>query len=471
MRQRLQEWGEFLLTPVDAASVAVFRIVYGALVACDAWRFLHHGWVEEYFTRPTVHFTYPLFGFVHPWPDSWMHGHFWAMAVAALLVSMGLFYRVATVLLFLLYGYFFLLEQSIYMNHYYLILLLAFLLIWIPGNRAFALDRLRTRSGSATVPRWAVLILRFQLFVVYFYGGIAKLNADWLRGEPMYSLLAQPHPDVPRMAAYVPPALLAYAIAYAGILIDLTVPLLLCFRRTRPIGFVFAATFHVLNELFLRIGIFSYLMVGAIAIFLPPDWPRRLYPRHVARPSLGSLALPVARSRWAPVLLAALHVYVLAQLLIPLRHWLYPGPVSWTEEGHRFSWHMKLRQKESVLTIHASDPASGRTWTIDPATDLRPRQQRKLETFPDILLQYVHHHRDRLRGQGIANPVITVDWLCSLNGRPYQRVIDPTANLAEVERSWWRPARWILPLQSEPSSKLSTISGQPTDISRSSERE
>jgi vitamin K-dependent gamma-carboxylase len=424
--------------------VAVFRIVLGAMVAWDALRYLHYGWIDEYYVRPAVHFTYPLFSFVKPWPGAWMYVHFWGLALLALLVSVGLFYRVAIGLLFLGYAYVFLLEQSVYMNHYYLILLLLLLFVWIPAHRLLSLDRYRHPESSDTVPRWAVLILRFQLALVYVYGGIAKLNQDWLRGEPMYSALVKGAPELPEFASHLPPALIAYAIAYGGVAVDFAIPALLAARRTFLAGFALAVGFHVLNDLFLRIGVFSYLMIGAITIFLPPDWPRRLLPAgwFASRSLQGSVTAP-ARSR-APVLLF-LHLYAIVQLLVPLRHLLYPGPVSWTEEGHRFAWHMKLRKKESLLTITATDFAGGRTWTIDPSRDLVPRQQRKLETFPDILLQYVHHHRDRLRAEGISDPVITVDWLCSLNGRPHQRLVDPTVNLAEVKRSW-RPATWILPL-------------------------
>ena len=66
------------------------------------------------------------------------------------------------------------------------------------------------------------------------------------------------------------------------------------------------------------------------------------------------------------------------------------------------------------------------------------------------MLQYVHHHRDRLRAEGIRDPVITVDWFTSLNGRPYQRLVDPTVNLAAVERTW-RHSPWIIPLSDSPS--------------------
>jgi vitamin K-dependent gamma-carboxylase len=439
----LRKWADFLGAPVDAAALGVVRIVLGAMIAWDALRFFAFGWIAEYYILPKWHFTYLYFGWVQPWPGNWMYVHFAALFLVAVLVAFGLYCRAASVALFLGYTYVFLLEKSAYMNHYYLIALLCFLMIWMQPHHAFALDRLRRPDLPTTVPRWNVLLLRFQLFIVYFYGAIAKLNPDWLAGEPMYSEIVRRAPDVPAIATHFPPALLAYAIAYGGILFDAAVPIALCFRRTRRFGFVMAAVFHLLNDLFLRIGVFSYLMTGAITIFFDPDWPRQLWRRWSGMPAPAAAPLPVpalSARRWAA--LAALHLYVLAQLVIPLRHWLYPGWVGWTEDGHRFSWHMKLRVKTGVMTITATDPATGRQWQIDPADDLRERQLMKLHTFPDMVLQYVHDKRDELRAQGIRHPIITVDWRCSLNGAPPQPLIDPTVNLADEAESIW-PARWI----------------------------
>jgi HTTM domain/Vitamin K-dependent gamma-carboxylase, lumenal domain len=442
MATAMKRWRCFLLEPVDAASVAFFRIVLGAMVAWDVVRYLSFGWVTEYYVRPTVHFTYLYLDFVRPWPGQWMYVHFVGLGIVASMMAAGLLYRISSILLFLAYTYVFLLEESVYMNHFYLIVLLTFLFVIIPAERAFSIDRWRNPDLPTMVPRWSVLILRFQLVVVYAFGAVAKLNSDWLAGEPMYSEILRHGTDVPPIAFHFPPALLAYAIAYGGIVVDLSIPALLCFRRTRWLGFAVATVFHVSNEIFLRIGIFSYLMTGAITIFFEPDWPRRVLRRLGVSERRPLVPLAVADARHS-LIVAALHVYVLVQLLMPLRHWLYPGRVSWTEEGHRFSWHMKLRKKSSRLTIHVEDPSTGRRWTIDPAHDLRPRQRLKLRTFPDILLQYVHYQRDRLEASGVPNPIITVDWQCSLNGAPYRPLVDPTVNLAVVERSW-RPATWII---------------------------
>lgn len=446
MPQRLRHWLTYLCAPVDAASVGVFRIVLGSMIAWDAVRYFQTDWIGEYYIQPKWNFTYLYFEWVHPWPGNWMYVHFAAMLALALLVALGLFYRMAIVLLWLAYTYVFLLETSVYMNHYYLISLLCFLFIWMDPHRAFSLDRVRRPDLPTSVPRWNVLLLRTQLVIVYSYGALAKLNADWLAGEPMYSAIVSGGPEIPAIAARFPPALLAYAIAYGGILFDAAVPVLLCFRRTRVIGFGMATAFHLLNDLFLHIGVFSYLMTGAITVFFDPDWPRRLSQRWSGAAAPTRRAVAPAASALSPrriTGLALLHVYVLLQLLIPLRHWLYPGNVSWTEEGHRFSWHMKLRRKTGTMTITATDPASGRSWQLDPAADLTDRQLRKLYTFPDIVLQYVHFKRDELRAQGIADPIITVDWRCELNGAPPSPLIDPTVNLAAVEDSIW-PATWLL---------------------------
>lgn len=466
----------WLTQPVDAASLGVFRIVFGAAVAVDAWRYLAYGWVTEYYIRPKLHFTYLYFDFVRPWPGEWMLVHFWAMSILALCVAAGLFYRATSALLFVAYAYVFLLEKSVYMNHHYLMVLLALLLACMPAANAYSLDRRRFQapkppSLQALTPLWTIFLLRFQLVVVYAYGALAKINGDWLRGEPMYSSLVHHPNQVPAFARFVPPEVLAYGIAYGiaygGLLLDAIIPLLLLRRRTFWIGFALAVVFHVLNAVLLRIGIFSYLMIGALLIFLPPDWPRRMRPlwrvwpdgailRRIAvlmsgltrpQPTETPNVLRALREEgvlYRPVCLALIAAYVAVQMLVPLRHFLYPGPVSWTEEGHRFAWHMKLRRKISVVKITATDAASGRSWSIEPRDDLTPRQRRKLETFPDVLLQYVHFGRERLRREGFE-PVITVDWLCSLNGRPFYRLVDLQADLAAAERTW-RPAPWILPL-------------------------
>jgi hypothetical protein len=267
--------------------------------------------------------------------------------------------------------------------------LIAFLLACMPAANACSFRALKAPSPQAlSVPIWTVWILRFQLVVVYLYGAIAKLDPDWLRGEPMRTTLeraaagdASPIPDFA-----VP--VLAYAVAYLGLLADLAILACLLFSSNPLARPVAAVIFHGANAIALNIGVFSYLMLAMLPIFLEPDWPRRfLSARQTAA------AKPRATQTW---LLALLHLYVAAQILLPLRHWVYPGAVRWTEQGHRFAWRMMLRTKRSELILHVTDPATDRSWTINPANDVTSATA-ELETYPDLVLQYVHFQRDQLR--------------------------------------------------------------------------
>ena len=83
---------------VDGASLAVFRIGFGAIVFWEVVRYLANDWVRELFLAPHFLFQFPLVP-VSPWPEGWLYVHFLVLGVAALCVSLGLFYRVASALL------------------------------------------------------------------------------------------------------------------------------------------------------------------------------------------------------------------------------------------------------------------------------------------------------------------------------------------------------------------------------------
>lgn len=449
----VRKWKASLLEPVDGASLAAFRILFGGILLWEVLRYFSHGWIERYYITPTFHFTYPFFDFVKPWPGDGMTLHFAVMGVLALMIAAGLVYRLASFLFFLAFTCVFLLDKAYYLNHFYLIVLFSFLLWMLPAHRAASLDRrLFFGAQAPVVPQWSVFLLRAQVFIVYFYAGLAKLDSDWLQGEPMRMWLAE-RTDFPVIGSAFTSEWVVYLFTYGGLLFDLGIGFLLVWRRTRAVGFVLAGLFHLLNSRLFQIGIFPFLMFGATLIFAEPDWPRRVM--HIIRRLFGRFqtqpqapvqpAIRLTNRRSTTMLLTFLHLYLLAQLLIPLRHLLYAGDVRWTEEGHRFAWRMKLRDKEGMLRIYISDPKTGQTWEVSPAVDLSQRQIDEMSTRPDMVLQYAHYLADRLSAAGQPRPIIRVDQQVSLNGRPYQHLIDPSVNLAEVPTSF-APADWILPL-------------------------
>lgn len=442
-----------LLRPVDAASLAAFRVGFGLLMLWQALEFLLGGRLDRYFVIPLFHFKYYGFGWLEPLPEAWMRAVFWLLAASSVGIVLGWRYRLSAAVFTLIHTYHFLLDEAFYNNHDYLIALLGLLMTVLPAHRTFSLDaRRRPAVASETVPAWSLWLLRFQLAIPYVYGGFAKLDADWLlRAQPMKIWLDNPGAGEWRIDL-LREEWAAYLFSWSGMLLDLLVVPALLWRRTRPFAVVAVIAFHLLNSQMFVIGVFPWLMIWATVIFVEPDWPRRagLVPRRRG-PAPAELPVPDRPASWkgraGAVLLA---VYVALQLLLPFRHLLYPGDVDWTEEGHQFAWRMKLRDKRGELHFVAVDPANRKAAYLQGVqAALTGKQRRAMIHDPDMIRQFAHRLEQGLRERGRTGMEIRAVTSISLNGLPRQPMIDPEVDLASLPGTLG-PSDWIVPLGDEP---------------------
>ena len=443
-------WRRRLFEPVDGASLAVFRIGFGLTMFVDVVRYWSAGWIGRYYVEPDFHFKYYGFAWVEPWPGDGMYWHFAALGVLSICIAAGLFYRLAAALFAVGFTYVFLLDQTHYLNHFYFVILLAVLAAVVPAHRTLSLDAARSTNAHAdTVPRWAVWSLRAQMEVMLIYAGVVKVNADWLRGEPLTMWFAR-RANMPVLGDWLSEPWVGMAGSYGSILLHLVGAPLLLWKRTRLPVFLLYVAFHVSNHTIFSIGIFPWLTIIGTLVFFDPDWPRQLATRlgiddsaSAGPQSATSAPASAAHRRLVEAFLIA---WFAVQVLLPLRHVLYPGNVSWTEEGHRFSWQMKLRDKQGTARLRIVDPSASSSWPVNPGAYLTSRQVRKMSCRPDMLLQFAHHVATVWRLEhDVAEPRVYADVFCSLNGRPRARLIDPHRDLAAIERDL-APADWILPL-------------------------
>lgn len=434
---RFGRTGSRLFEPVDPASLAFFRVAFGLILLVGVLRYFLVGKIDEYYVQPRFHFTYYGFEWVRPWPELGMYAHFAVLAIAATLLALGIAYRAAAALFATGFTYVFLLEKARYLNHHYLILLLAWLLVLVPAQRAFSVGS-RFGGGPCAVPYWSLFLLRAQIGLVYFFAGVAKLNGDWLRALPLRMWLPERsgHPLIGELLAQ---EWVAWAFSYGGLALDLLAWPLLAWRATRRIAFVLLAAFHLTNATLFGIGLFPWIMIAATTLFFAPDWPRRFLGSGEALEPLP----PTTRLR-RRALATFLTVYLAAQLLIPLRHYLYPGYVSWTEEGHRFAWHMKLRDKEAQATFFVRDPETGERWQVDPNDVLAPWQAHTMAGRPEMVREFAAH---LARSPDRPGRVLEVraSVYAALNGRTPEPLVDPAVDLARETRGLWH-TDWILPL-------------------------
>lgn len=437
-------WRDRLAAPVDMAGLAAFRILFGILLAIDVGLYFAGDRIGAFWIRPEYRFPYTGFDWVVPWPGSWLYVHFGVLAALALAIAAGWRYRIVMPLFCAGFVHVFLLDQAQHLNHAYMICLLAFLMIFLPLHRAGSLDARSGRVQAATTaPAWTLWLLRFQVGLVYFMGGVAKFNADWLTASPLRMWL-EARADWPLLGPLLAHDATAWFFAYAGLLFDLAIVPLLLWRRTRAIAFVLVCVFNFTNAYTFDIAIFPWLMLAGTALFFDPSWPRRLLPRLAGPPPSAAPAAVPAR-----VPLVLLTLWVAIQLLVPLRHWLYPGNVNWTEEGHRFAWHMKLRSKQALALFYVTDPVTRRTRAVDPMEHLTPWQVHRMAGRPELLRLFADHLADEAVARGRARPEVRARVACVLNGHPARLLIDPRVDLAAQTFSWGHDA-WILPFDSAP---------------------
>lgn len=132
-----------------------------------------------------------------------------------------------------------------------------------------------------------------------------------------------------------------------------------------------------------------------------------------------------------------------SQILIPLRHYIYPGNVAWTQEGQRFSWRMKLRSIKGKSKFTVVDNNSGEVVKINNGQYLTARQARKISCRPDMILQFAHYIGKTFQQKGMHDVSVYSKTKCSLNGRKRTLLIDPRIDLTKVTRSL-KSSHWIL---------------------------
>jgi len=437
---------------VSIAPLITFRITFGLLMFFSIARFWWRGWVTTVYINPRFHFSYVGFEWVQPLGNTGMHLLFALMLISTLLVTLGLFYRVAIILFFLAFTYVELIDVTTYLNHYYFISLVAFMMIWLPANRRYALDtKLKLVEPKQWVPAWTIGMIRFQLGIVYVFAGLAKLNADWiLEAQPMRIWLPGTT-HLPIIGKWMYQEWIAYLFAWFGAAYDLFIVFFLLNKKTRPVAFWFVIIFHAATAIFFPgIGMFPYVMMTSSLIFFSGTFHEKLLSRLFFIKDAAQISPDQNNSyqyKYRGIISWAIASYVVIQLLLPLRFLAYPGHLFWHEEGYRFSWRVMLMEKSGAAYFTVKDKTTNQQYEISNAVYLTALQEKMMSTQPDMILKYAHYLAKEYKKLGMKNPEVYAEVYVSLNGERSRLFIDSNVNLAE-QQPGWQHYNWVLPYNS-----------------------
>lgn len=449
-----------LFRPINASILAYFRIFFGILI------FIETDIIEGYFinnlAHQKFHFKYDLLEWLILLPSEELKIVFVILKISTVLFTLGFLYRWSAFVQFLLWTYLFFSERGHYNNHFYFYCIILLFFCLVDADKYFAV-RLR-KSVSTTVPYWQLFIFKLQVVIVYFFGAIAKLNADWLTGYPMIYWLPSRLSNFPAFIAnFLGSTNGALFISYSGLLFDLLIGFMLFSNRWRYLSLIFIIAFNALNHFIWNIGTFPWAMLTATFLFYNPGWPERFvqsikkFRAKVPniRFMLKCLYNPPARKlfegdiqsvKLKPVPLILICIHFAIQFILPLRHFLYKGDVAWTGEGHLFSWRMMLTSSDDAVRIRMKFPNDPNQYYVDLFAYMNRGQLNKITKTPKMILKFTNHLRNEVeKNTGITDIYIHVEMYKSVNYRAPALLNDTTLNYANLNYSWIDHASWILP--------------------------
>lgn len=439
---------KYLNKTTKTAPLAVFRFFFGFLMCISIIRFWSYGWIDMVYIQPKFFFKYYGFEFIKPLGE-FTYILFAICGISAFMVAIGYQYRLAIIAFFLSFTYIELIDKTPYLNHYYFVTLISFLLIFLPANAAFSVDAYRNPSKAfLKIPKWNIDAIKLMLAIVYIYAGLAKINSDWLLEALPLKIWLPSKYDTPIIGNYLHLSWVHYLFSWFGMLYDLFIVFFLLYKPTRKLAFVTVVVFHVLTHVLFPIGIFPYVMIVSSLIFFSSNFHEKLIEKAT---SILQLEVKTSNSRtytyksWRKkIVLNLMAVFFIIQLLLPWRYLLYPNELFWSEEGYRFSWRVMLIEKVGNAVFTIVNPEDNTSFEIRNDDFLTTFQIKQMATQSDFILQYAHMLRDHYISEGIPSPQVFVKCHVTLNGRLSRLFIDPEVNLAN-EKDSFATKKWITP--------------------------
>ncbi len=447
----------FLFKEVSNTALIIFRVFFGLLMWIESWGAIATGWVKRTFVDTDYTFTFMGFEWTQSLLGEGMYVYYFIMGIFGIGIMLGYKYFWSVLGFFLMWSLSYFMQKSNYNNHYYLIMLISGIMLFVPAHRYFSLDvKNDPNLQKHTVPQWAILAFKIQVALVYFYAAIAKLYPGWyenrflkLRLERSAQWYYHTFGDnfVSDLVRFEP---FQYFLTYTGIIFDFLVAPLLFFKSTRWIAFIALLIFHLTNSALLHIGIFPFFALALSIFFFSNESINSIFKlKRGKAKEQENLALKTSsnQGKRQVFIMSIFLLFISIQALLPLRHWAIPEDVLWTEEGHRLSWRMMLRTKSSlgkakfkVVIPHQQD-----TIQVNLNDYLNRDQAYTMSTKPDMIWQFAQKLEKDYRKKGYEDIKVYVSTKVSVNGSPYYDLVDSKVDLTAVPWKHLGHQDWILP--------------------------
>jgi len=419
----------------------VFRVFFGLLIFLESVGAIFTGWVKRTLVDPEFTFSFIGFEWLQPLPGNGMYFYFLLMGILGLLVMIGYKYRWSMLGFAVLWAGVYFMQKASYNNHYYLLMILSFVMVLVPANTYLSVDaKLNPEIKSIKMYNWQKWLIIGLMTIAYTFGAINKVYADWLNAIPVQQFMyAKAHYFL--IGDLLQQRWVHYVLSYMGIIFDALIVPALLYKPTRKYAFYCAIFFHLFNSVVFQVGIFPFLSLAFCLFFFEAETIRNIFLKQKELYTANEIEIP----KNAALIKYGVLLFFAIQLLLPLRHWFIQDDVLWTEEGHRMSWRMMLRTKTGIITYKVIDKANQKADFIDVRKWVSPKQAGMLSTKPDVIWQFVQRLKTHYKKEGKTIEVYALNSKISVNGKKYEPFVNPKVDLASVSWNPFKHSDWLLP--------------------------
>jgi vitamin K-dependent gamma-carboxylase len=439
----LSRFRTYLQTPINGQVLGLFRVVYSLFMTLEMVYYLKIDLVRNMFVLPSVNFKYDGLAWLTPMSGPVMTALVWVLLGLSLMMASGVWFKWAARLFAIGNAYIFFLDTSLYNNHIYLYILVAWMLSCTHADQFFSLGK----KTITLIPRWEQFVFQLQMVIVYFYAGVIKFKYDWLvLQEPVRSLSKGFTSQYAWFSSLVKTEAAIQALTYGGLLLDILSPLLLWYKPVRKWAIYIFIGFHLFNSnVFDDIAFFPFVMLGGLVVFYEPQelgwlkWVRNKIGGMGGADVIAPPAGTVVRSLFV--------VYFVFQILFPFRGFLLPNEMDWTSIGNRFSWRVKGDSRGIAELAYQVYYTDGKVANVDVNSFINTHQIKMLSFDPRASRDLALAIKSAVVKQGGSVAAVKARLRLSCNGRPAQYFINPESDLTRVTYSPFKKLDWVIPQQ------------------------
>ena len=313
---------------VSSRYISYFRIAFSVLMIPQIYNLVPH--IHE-LENSCIVFHYPGLDFIEAYSHTFIDIVAGVSYLSVFLLGLGKFPRLGAIGFLITFGYLFLIDISFYNNHYYLWCLIAFLFSIVDQKNWLPLWKVHKKEDIAfQTDIKNYIVFGLLISIVYFYGGIAKINMDWLQGYPMRLMTSArnyPYPDF-----------LGYFFSYFGLIFDLSIAFLLWYIPKNKFLILVLISFHLSNYFLFNIGEFPLVMIATWPLFL-------VISKFLKEHSFIEMIEPIKINSIRSIILFC---FITIQIIYPLRPIIFNKDVAWNRQGYNFTWRMMLNNYEPI---------------------------------------------------------------------------------------------------------------------------